>query len=147
MVDHHRVPPNRNSNDSSMVVIHDDDDKKKNKEEDYSVFPLVTTKTSMSSQITTPHNHPLLLHPCPRFRRLIVTRGTSPRRSILRSRRGAIWSFGALITSCWIVMVIMVRKKKKNRRLTPNETRLMNIIKEKDGDRKPLSALHCKWIG
>ncbi|KAJ1421859.1 putative transmembrane protein [Sesbania bispinosa] len=52
--------------------------------------------------------------------------------SSFRSRRGAFWSFGALITSCWIVMVILVRKK-KNRRLTPNETRLMNIIKGKDG--------------
>ncbi|XP_027333267.1 uncharacterized protein LOC113848086 [Abrus precatorius] len=48
--------------------------------------------------------------------------------------RGTIWSFwvpaAALLMSCWVA----VKKWKRRRRiLTPNETRLINIIKEKDG--------------
>ncbi|XP_020228037.1 uncharacterized protein LOC109809204 [Cajanus cajan] len=57
---------------------------------------------------------------------------------ILRSKisslrkRGAIWSIGvsaaALLMSCWIIGTI-----RKKRTLTPNEARLINIIKDKDG--------------
>ncbi|KAK7265821.1 hypothetical protein RJT34_33445 [Clitoria ternatea] len=48
-----------------------------------------------------------------------------------RTHRGAIWSIGMLLVSCWILMTMKRRRKKK--RLTPNEARLINIIKEKDG--------------
>ncbi|TKY55070.1 hypothetical protein E2542_SST19484 [Spatholobus suberectus] len=46
--------------------------------------------------------------------------------------RGAIWSIGVpaaalLLSCCWIIITI-----RKNRTLTPNEARLINIVKDKD---------------
>lgn len=69
---------------------------------------------------------------------------------ILRSKlsslmqRGPIWSIGlpsaALLMSCWIF--ISIRKKIT---LTPNEARLVNIIKDKDRVRKFLLFLSLQF--
>ncbi|PNY03418.1 hypothetical protein L195_g026748 [Trifolium pratense] len=56
--------------------------------------------------------------------------------SSCRNRGGAIRSFGLpAVTVVFIVMMLMRRKKnrRRNRNLTPNESRLVQIIMEKDG--------------
>lgn len=54
--------------------------------------------------------------------------------SSFRNRGGANWSFGLrAATVLFIVMVLIRRRKNRRRTLTPNESRLMQIIMEKEG--------------
>lgn len=54
--------------------------------------------------------------------------------SSFRNRGGTNWSFGLrAATVVFIVMVLIRRRKNGRRTLTPNESRLMQIIMEKEG--------------
>ncbi|KEH31962.1 transmembrane protein, putative [Medicago truncatula] len=61
--------------------------------------------------------------------------------SSFRNRGGTNWSFGLrAATVVFIVMVLIRRRKNGRRTLTPNESRLMQIIMEKEGVR--LNSIH-----
>ena len=61
--------------------------------------------------------------------------------SSVRNLRGANWSFGLrAATVVFIIMVLIRRRKNRRRTLTPNESRLMQIIMEKEGVR--LNSIH-----
>ncbi|XP_057416005.1 uncharacterized protein LOC130710677 [Lotus japonicus] len=54
------------------------------------------------------------------------------------NRGAAFWLIGwlpaaAVVFSCWILVMMAKKNRRRRRSLTPNETRLINIITEKDG--------------